>query len=259
VKRVIVTLFLAVSLNAQTTPVTNPGAFERILVPLLTPPARGNFGAVFITRLSVWNKHEHDRLELFGLEQFCPIETCTSDPLAPLRVEPFTDAALGDEAAANGKPGRFFYVLKERASDVAANLRVFDQSRDTTNFGTEIPVVREREFVTRIILPNVPVSSPRFRNTLRIYSDRATSVTVTFIAPEIIGSPVIGPQPQTTVTLAPGGNLFEPAYAVFTNFQPYRYDEMVLIESNDPGAKIWAFVSVTNNDTQHITTITPQP
>ena len=65
------------------------------------------------------------------------------------------------------------------------------------------------------------------------------------------------------------GNFFEPSFAVFTDFTPALGPTTavmnVLVEVPRgpggvviPGTPIWAFISVTNNETQHITTITPQ-
>ena len=67
------------------------------------------------------------------------------------------------------------------------------------------------------------------------------------------------------VQLQPGKNIFEPAYAQFTDF-PVPVDPrststiQVTIEQPQDiiaGPPMWAFITVTNNETQQITTITP--
>lgn len=260
----VLAILLAATSFAQPTPVTTPDAFERILVPILVPPANGAFGSRFVTRLELWNRHDRDRLEIFGLLPMCVGVLCAGDPLAPVEVLPYTETQFSTNVVMNGTPGRFIYVEKERADDLIANLRVFDESRSSTNFGTEVRVVPESDFATRIILPGVPVPfNSQFRNTLRIYATRQVAVQVIFHGPEVIGSPTILPPPPQTVVLEPGDNLFKPAYAQFTNFQPYGFPLTLIIEPvegtpNDPALKLWAFVSVTNNETQTITTITPQ-
>jgi hypothetical protein len=109
----------------------------------------------------------------------------------------------------------------------------------------------------------VPVD-PKFRLTMRIYGlNRGSNfVNVSF------GNRSI------QVPLQPGRTIFEPSYAVVTDFapadtappSPRQHDMTVLVDVprgeggvHIPGSPIWAFITVTNNVTQHITTITPQP
>jgi hypothetical protein len=249
---------VALSAAAQPTPVTNPEAFERLLLPVYVAAVPGAFGSLFLTELRLWNRHDRESLEIFGLYPPCQFPVCGTDPLKPLEVKSYMETETAAQVVpVGGTPGMFIYVDKERVNDLIANLRVFDLSRSPTNFGTELRVVRESEFATRIILPDVPVNQ-KFRNTLRIYARRETAVQIIFHAPSIIGSPTILPPIPQTVVLQPGDNLFKPAYTAFTNFQPYGYPLTLIIEPADPAVPIWAFVSVTNNETQHITTITPQ-
>jgi hypothetical protein len=70
---------------------------------------------------------------------------------------------------------------------------------------------------------------------------------------------------QHTIELRPGANIFDPSYAQFSDF-PVGVGEVKvqiqashIILSPPVSYSIWAFVSVTNNETQHITTVTPQP
>jgi hypothetical protein len=229
--------------------------FERVLLPIFAPPVHGAFGSEFHTELRAWNSTPTDTITLFGAEY--DFQSGTDDPVVAL--PPGTNAVLGRVPEHfNGNPGRFMYVAKGDFERIGTNLRVFDATRDATSFGTEIPIVRERELSAelRIAFPQVPLD-PRFRNTLRIYSTAATTVTVT-----------VGSQPYT-VELQPGSNLYEPAYAAFTNF-PFGgigSTTTVTVDAErigiDPplplyGPPIWAFITVTNNDTQQITTISPQ-
>ncbi|HEX9160927.1 MAG TPA: hypothetical protein VF980_04400, partial [Thermoanaerobaculia bacterium] len=96
--------------------------------------------------------------------------------------------------------------------------------------------------------------SPQFRKTLRIYSLEREAMTVN------IGW---AGGATTSVELRPGRDIFHPAYAELSElpdidavgFSPVKAD--LIIESADPSRRIWAFVSVTNNETQDITVITP--
>jgi hypothetical protein len=68
------------------------------------------------------------------------------------------------------------------------------------------------------------------------------------------------------VFLPPQTGLTHPGYVQFTNFPvnagvvSVTLDGTIPIQSPPlPNVNYWAFVSVTNNTTQHFTTITPQP
>lgn len=235
-----------------------PASFERILIPTLTPPVRGAFGSEFHTELLATTK-SGATVSLWGIAPICAITTCRawSYPDDALHIPPRDFAIdLNDGTTTIGNPGRFLYIEKAQERDLALNLRVFDVTRDARNFGTEIPVVREREMTSGepIVLQGVPLD-PRFRNTLRIYSTEEIRVQVR------IGAEI------RTVVLAPGRDAFEPAYAQIGDFPSGVGTINVTIEPPDhvgppgfspPKPPMWAFISVTNNDTQLITTITPQ-
>ncbi|HVR40702.1 MAG TPA: IPT/TIG domain-containing protein [Thermoanaerobaculia bacterium] len=240
-----------------------PDAFERILLPILTPPARGSFGSEFRTTFTAWNASSSGTL-VFGLEQSCPIcggfppippEALIDIPLLVLSHGTL-DSPLGS-IIYSGSPGRFIYVRADDAKKLATGLRVHDTSRAALNLGTEIPVVHAREFVTTetLAMTNVPVDS-RFRNTLRIYGTAETNVTVTFLG----GFPPGFIHSERVVHLQPGKHLFEPAYAQVSDFPSFASSTVPLTVTvtSDSGTAVWAFVSVTNNETQAITTISPQ-
>src|SRR4029079_2494913 len=111
----------------------------------------------------------------------------------------------------------------------------------------------------RIVLLGVPIDG-RYRSTLRVYAATPMQVTVT------IGGASIPLQLQA------GRTLFEPAYAQFSDFpmpvEPTGGGETIRVIVDGPpgpagpspiipGLPIWAFITVTNNQTQQITTISP--
>jgi hypothetical protein len=223
-------------------------AFERVLVPIFMPPVRGPFGSEFRTLVYATNSSNRpgERALLYGLDTTCflalpvvgPEDARVLDPGETLELQP--DCSTG--------PAIFFMVPKPTADRVTFNARVFDTSRGVLTHGTEIPIVRPNEFKNgRLVLVAVPLDE-RFRNTLRIYSDRPTTVTVTYQA-EV-----------RTVPLQAGRTPFEPAYAALGNFprQTPNIEPLanVRIEAPD-GVPIWAFVSVTNNTSQEITIVSP--
>jgi len=231
-------------------------AMERILLPLLTAPVFGGFGSEFHTDLRIEHRFGPGYpVSVYGLTPVCHLSVCIPwDSNNALPVElPITS----DQLVANGSPGRFLYVDPTEVNTLAMNLRVHDVSRAGLNFGTEMPIVRERDFIDPafdIVLVGVPTDA-RFRNTLRIYGVKGDRARIT----------VEGETPQD-VQLQGGSNPFEPAYAIFSNFPvgtgtPRRVTITLANSSVPPLQKtpFWAFITVTNNETQMITTITPRP
>jgi hypothetical protein len=239
-------LLFTVPLLAQT------ADFERILLPVFTPPVHGAFGSEFHTELRAWNDSGFT-LTVHGFERECPV-LCIPLPDLPFELPPEQEIRPQDFLYV-GNPGRFILVPKERMSELAMNLRVHDVTRDDQSFGTEMPIVRESDFRTnRLVLLGVP-TNPKFRNTLRIYSPEVTNVLVT-----------IDDRPPARVSLAGGADMFSPAFGMFSEF-PSGTDtvrvtidvESLIISLLPIETPIWAFITVTNNDTQVISTITPQP
>ena len=228
--------------------------FDRVLLPLFVPPIDGAFGSRFVTELRLSNPGDFRSAFLFGLQPRCVVSACVTPDGSEFPYE----IASGESIQPNqfeytGNPGRFVYIAKS-GPEVQANLRVFDSSRSAFNFGTEMPVVHEREFTGKPIkLLGVPLDA-RFRNTLRIYGTQAMSVIVSY-----------GTEAHV-VQLTPGRDLFDPAYRDYSAFPVGTGTIDVTVEpfltppdaEAQPAERIWAFISVTNNDTQLITTITPQ-
>ena len=258
--------FLAVVLVAGTLFALEPEPTpsERILLPILTPPVLGAFGSEFHTDLRIAND-SGNVLFLLGLDSNRCSPICLPT-LFPLTLEPGQEVGPGD-VNLNGSPGRFVFIDADQVSSVAMNLRVHDVTRDGLNYGTEIPIVRERDFKTnRITFVGVPTDA-RFRNTLRIYGESPVDVLVT-----------VGDQAPVRLRLTggfsfPGGidlsdlsDFFKPAYVAFTSFPTGVAPVRVTVEAEPDfipllpiEIPLWAFITVTNNDTQVISTITPVP
>jgi hypothetical protein len=247
-------IFLGTNLKFTFTGDVPADGFERILAPVFLPTVFGAFGSEFRSDLQLIGKNT--QVQVFGLEQECIVTCIRPDP----RDWPVDVGATSPETfVPNGTPGRFFYVPQAQAKFLAGNLRASDVSRSASNFGTEIPLVQERDFDPfQIVLPGIP-TDPRFRSTLRIYAPVETSVWIDIDGRETVLAQLLKPE---------GADIFTPAYAVFTNFPigsgqvKVTINVEALVGPSPPiyiGGPIWAFVSVTNNDTQMITTITPQP
>ena len=226
--------------------------FEPFLFPIFLAPVRGAFGSEFHTSARVASRGEP--FDIFGYDTLCTTIDPPLIPESPFRI------GTGETQLYTGctrSVGRLFFVPAAHADDFVANLRVTDVTRQSQSHGVEVPVVRLRDFtVGKIVLLGVPVDA-RFRNTLRIYGlpggAQFVNVTVNGVT--------------TGVALRSSGSLYEPSYAEFTAFPSAsqlpagRSTVTVTIDQPVRGivgpTAVWAFVSVTNNDTQQITLVTP--
>lgn len=161
-------------------------------------------------------------------------------------------------------PGLFLFVESEDHMDVTFNLRIQDLSRQAETWGTEIPVVRDTEFHGgKLVLLNVPLDE-RFRQTLRIYESdlmEDSAVLVSVYRMGFAGDDLLLDERRVDLRLAIPDR--SPAYAQidsFSGFSGLAGTERVRVEimPMTEDMRLWAFVSVTNNETQHVTTITPQ-
>jgi hypothetical protein len=136
------------------------------------------------------------------------------------------------------------------------NLRARDESRTAASMGVEIPIIPESEFSTLpLTLLNIP-GNARFRQTLRIYT---MSMRPSQFRVRLFGEHTT-PIGEQTVTLTVGDELlYKPSGAqIDLRSSVPQLDERyyAVIEPLDTVA-FWTFISVTNNETQEVTIITP--
>lgn len=235
--------------------------FDPVLFPIFTPPVFGQGGSEFRTTAKFWNKGDQP-VSFFGFDSSClVIADPLSVPLNPYTLQPHQEQALNLFPECSQTTGKLFYVLKGERG-LAGSLRVWEVSKQGSNHGVEIPVVRLEDFDEEsIALVSVP-TDPKFRLTLRVYglNPGPAFVNVSY------GGKVVQLPMQSS------SNIYEPGYAVYTGFTPPPGGHVptppfmnVLVEvprgpdgAVIPGTPIWAFITVTNNETQHITTVTPQ-
>jgi hypothetical protein len=167
-------------------------------------------------------------------------------------------------------------VPRPIADQVAFQTRAFDDSRGELNFGTRVPSVRRAEFHrSRITIADVSTAPP-FRASLRIYSPdqkpRAFHVTLS-TQPNIVALPSgqsPAPPPSSVITQFTAETAVPFHLAIYEVSKPYAvpFADILLptlgerfqvsVEPVDDGdAPFYAFVSVTNNSTQHVTLLTP--
>jgi hypothetical protein len=252
--------------------------YEQILIPVLLPAGRvipGAFGSQWMAELWASNR------STYPAELFSDINcTFTCPPLVPdspfpqIGAETVTKIAIPEGA---GMVGFLYYLQKGAADDVGFSLHISDISRSSQNMGTEVGVVRERDFRTTFDILNVPID-PRSRATLRLYDTDAVEFSAARIDIFTMDGVQIAtiqvqlplPFPRANPELAP----VVPPFAGFGQIDDirtakYGYPVASLPVASWParvrlrvkmvnGSRGWGFVSVTNNDTQLITTYRPE-
>lgn len=228
-------------------------AFERILFPVLFD-APGAGGSLWRSEAAVSNPNP------YYVENFNTIESivCITYPCGE-RLNPGAYIRING----GGYPhGIALLVPRVEADDLDFSLRVRDVSREAEGFGTEVPVVREKDFAIdeEIALLEVPLD-PRYRVKVRVYA---------YDPPETIESPsirVVDPVTNSvkathSLTLSSCGDELTcaatPAYAELDLAPGAAGERVTLYVHMPPGAPSWAFATVTNNTTQQVTVVTPQ-
>jgi hypothetical protein len=260
---------VAMILAAQTVAAGKP----RVLLPLyLARQTPGAFGSLWVSEFTVHNAsatgsyiidwcvaldpNQGCALDLRSDEELIPGETETALPARyPVPQIPVAGAILILSTDATS-------VNDLLAENLAFNLRIVDVSRSATAAGTEMPVVREREFrISTINLLNVPVDN-RFRLALRMFEMNLSQATFKVRIFDQTTNALLSERSVTTTT---GGVLprgFTPAFAelddIASGSTAQTTQLRVEIEPLTTGSASWAYVSITNNDSQQITLVTPQ-
>lgn len=239
-----------------------PADYHRYLVPITsvygpTPGAQGSF---WISEFTIHNAND---AVLYPLWSSCP-------PIVSPCPAPYVEAhgiTHVNPVPYPGTEGAFVYIPRDFDLRTTMSLRVRDTTRSALGFGAEIPVVPVEEFRSLIVLLDVPVDA-RYRNTLRIYlsGESPLPMRVNVYAPAgttPIESRVVNPTGKTPdpVALTPAEAQLDPITdAVRASGQERVRIEVTYAQAAviDPPLLLWAMVSVTNNETQEVTMITPR-
>ena len=249
-----------------------PSNYERILVPLALPVGRtvpGAFGSQWAGELYARNRAPYD-VEFFNdvtCTLICP-PIAFGIPHPSLHANSLTKVTPTDFRVIDAY---LYYLQKTYAKDVEFSLHVGDVSRSSENAGTEIGVVRERDFRgPSFDILNIPIDALS-RATLRVYdpdaSDNSSAAVAIYSMTDdsLIASttlqlppPAAKPPGVLTPALAGFGQIGDIRNAfAFTqgSFPIGRVRINVTMKYNNRG---WGFVAVTNNATQLITTYRPE-
>jgi hypothetical protein len=225
---------------------------ERLMLPIVVDAsAPGAFGSTWRTDVTMHNA-SNDVV-------FPQAPTCNPHILAPclqffLQPHQTVHPTLYPNP---GDPALFVRIPSAIATLFDVQLRVQDISRESQTWGTSLPVVREADFRPVIRLHAIPADS-RFRDTLRIYGSADAQPVQVRIMDE--ANHTLIASLQIDMVQPPDKTDFPP-FAQVTSlrdaFPQLAAYETVGVEV-EASAPVWAFISITNNETQHVTVIAPQ-
>ena len=220
--------------------------FERVLIPVIFN-GPGAFGSHWVTELSLVNANS------YPIEPWRPIAGRTAIASQPV--------VFGSEDAPNGV---FLVVPRQSTPGLTFHAAVRDTSRADSEWATQIPVVRETQFSGNPIeLLDIPID-PRFRTMIRIYSPNpvlpgfSSGVHVLVYslddgrALRDVFAKLTNPSGCSDALSCAQHPAFVSVADVMNGLPPGR--AFVQIQGAAP---LWAFATVTNNETQHVTVVSP--
>lgn len=241
--------------------VGSPEKWRRILLPLAREYVPGANGSVWRTVTTMLIRSPVE-IEIHP----GPCDRIV-DPCFPLELQRPIDVGPLIYTQENG--GQFLYVRPEDEEKLFFNTRIYDEARLAQTAGAEIPVVREHELrTTTISLNGIPLA-PQYRHTLRVYDADARENARVLI--HVYAGDEAAPRLSVVRSLARSPEMFEvtsarlPTHPSYLELNPRDLVALdgvdtfrIEVEPVDAGLRFWAFVSVTNNETHHVTTVTPQ-
>lgn len=218
----------------------DPAVFEPILFPL-SFQGPGAFGSQWTTEsfLYAYGSHAFFR-----------------DPLPCIDCSVVTSFFGSRRLINNSNPwGYVLYAMRGTADSLDFASRIRDTSRQAQTAGTEVPIARERDFRGQLRLMNIPVDA-RYRTTLRLWSLSSDPLFIVTVDST--------PAQQVTVSmkLIPGtsisfGSIDVTPLLTKADSNPTNVTVSPIGTSQSSPA-IWGMLSLTNNDTQQVTIVSPQ-
>jgi hypothetical protein len=261
-KSVRVPLFVLLLLLA----VGSSQASDAVLVPVFYG-GPGALGSSWRTKLTIFNNSDQ-ALEGIRVGYACGIPEGCHQALVAHSLRTLT---AGDGFQYN--TGFLLYPGISNA-DVSYSLRVYDVSAADRRFGAEIPVVPLDSFsLKELQLLDIPIDG-RFRLTLRAYAippatarvrvDVVEDTEPTFLAPTLPPRVLVERfyDLQRPLSFPETGSFSVPAAVVVTDLlTPLPTDVSgqvrIVVQSVTPDVPIWAFATITNNETQEVAIATP--
>lgn len=234
---------------------------ERLLVPLFfVYPLPGAYDTLWVTELTVTNPSA-EPIRAESLVTACRVPACPA--VVPAGATLFATPYLNDPLAG----GRLVPISEKAADTLVWNLQVRETSRSHLQWAVEVPVVHEREGKSLLNLINLPVH-PGYRVQLRLYDfDQADLRHLTLRYYEIdpsrrgtggsSGDRLLSEEGVAISwngdELAPGQLTVHVPVAEFENVKRLRVE----VEAESCETCLWGMASITHNDTQQVSIVTP--
>jgi hypothetical protein len=223
-------------------------SWERVLLPVyLQNDLPGAFGSVWRTQLTALNLGNQaifrGRSDRTGSE---------------ITYGPFVPNIDSDQH----QPGRLVYISPAYASKlVRFNLLVRDLSREASTLGTTVPVVHEDDAFgpfDGMLFAKVPLGEP-YRQKLRVYRMDLGEPQKVLVHFNDNGDELGLIDRDTSAEPAAGDFQIYPGYfeVDLNQLSNLAGHKQVDVQISVPYGRYWAYISVTNNDTQQVTTILP--
>jgi hypothetical protein len=242
-----------------------PENYVTYVLPLTGGDTAGANGSLWRTEWLAYNASSTNHIHIVG-----PIFSPLSIPTPAGDVPPQTTMRL--ETLANTE-GAFVYVPAPLDDQLSMSLHVRDVSREAEGLGTDVPILRQSDFKPLIKLIGVPTDE-RYRARLRIYgfTESPQTVRVSIYRETADGSQqtplaqfnvdlngiihiINDPFPFNVASIAL--DLLTPELRNAGSSLRVEIDNLGE-NISPPPPNVWAFVSITNNDTQQVTLVTPQ-
>ncbi len=194
----------------------------------------------------------------FGLQGPCEVEPCPGVGSGLVGV-------LDGIRSRSVDSGALIIVPSDSENKIHFANRIYESAGGAQPLGVEIPIVREKEFLTTTTeFVGIPVD-PLNRMTLRIYDPRrmeGSSVLVEILSPttEVLASTTLAPGNFEAMALSedyPGYDAIFNLVGTFPQLASYETVHVRLTPLTE-GMEYWAFLSITDNATQHVALYTPQ-
>lgn len=234
---------------------------QEILLPVYlgTRVITGANGSTFGTEIVVYNRGPE-------LVAFGPCNE-PSDPQCPpgeplIRPhETWFNHSMGFTTA--GLFGRMVHIRHEQADAIVFNLRAISRASTGADESADLPVVRTADFKTSTIsLLNVPLGTER-RATLRVYDPEDRGDTRGVIVRIYAFDGVL--LREDAYRFSPSGYGSHAGYPFAPSFIQIPLPDSVGADRvrvdvvpQGEGLRFWAFISLTDNRTEHVTIIAPE-
>ncbi|MBK5260769.1 MAG: hypothetical protein JJE51_14360 [Thermoanaerobaculia bacterium] len=231
--------------------------YERILLPLAPGEVTGGLGSRWLVELVGRNRADVT-LDISDKPASGCAGTCGIQPRFTFGSPVYRE---------NPNTGTFIYVGAPGRDKVSFSLRVRELSRSAETWGVAIPVVRERDFSGGLMsLIDVPTTAG-FRTSLRVYDFQGVSGAE--VRMRIYNLEDYDPLIDDIITLthAPDGRPDTPStpasfmiadlVAAFPQLASLKRGVRIELLPVTAGTTIWAYASITHNETQWVTLVLP--